>query len=159
MSRWSPRVTVACVVERDGRYLVVEEERGGPATLFNQPAGHLEPDESLLEAVRREVLEETAWRITPQAYLGLYCFRTASGLTFHSHGFIARPESRLDRALDRDILACHWLTLEEIETLERAGRLRSPLVLQRIQDAAAGRHYPLKVIHEINLPRRPHSGA
>ena len=51
MSRWSPRVTVACVVERDGRYLVVEEERGGPATLFNQPAGHLEPDESLLEAV------------------------------------------------------------------------------------------------------------
>ncbi|WP_355661551.1 NUDIX hydrolase [Halomonas salifodinae] len=148
MSRWSPRVTVACVVERDGRYLVVEEERGGPATLFNQPAGHLEPDESLLEAVRREVLEETAWRVTPLAYLGLYCFRTTSGLTFHSHGFIARAEARLDRALDGDILACHWLTRDELEALGREGRLRSPLVLQRIQDAAAGRHYPLDVIHE-----------
>ncbi|MDC8802495.1 NUDIX hydrolase [Halomonas pacifica] len=149
MSRWSPRVTVACVVERDGRYLMVEEERGGPATLFNQPAGHLEPDERLVEAVCREALEETAWRVTPRAYLGLYCFRTDSGLTFHSHGFVARAETRLERALDSDILACHWLTLDELEALDRDGRLRSPLVLRRIHDAAAGRHYPLGMIHDL----------
>ena len=85
MSRWQPYVTVACVVERAGAFLMVEEDRGGPATLFNQPAGHLEPDEQILDAALREVAEETAWRVGISDYLGMYVYRAPDGKTFHSH--------------------------------------------------------------------------
>ncbi|MEA2118179.1 NUDIX hydrolase [Halovibrio sp. HP20-50] len=140
--------TAACVIQQGERFLMVEEQRGGPKSVFNQPAGHVEPGESPVQAVVREVREETAWEIRLTAYLGLYVFHTPEGTTFHSHGFIAEPLNQLDLALDPDIVATHWLTLEQIRTLDQQSRLRSPLVLQRIEDALSGPIYPLAVIRE-----------
>ncbi|MFP4263632.1 MAG: NUDIX domain-containing protein [Halomonas sp.] len=148
MSRWHPYVTVACVVERAGAFLMVEEERGGPQTLFNQPAGHLEPGERIRDAVLREVEEETAWRVGISDYLGMYVYRAQDGKTFHSHAFLGMVLAHMGNDLDPAIHAVHWLTLEQIEALEGEGRLRSPLVLRRIRDALAGRFYPMDVIHE-----------
>ncbi|WP_136253859.1 NUDIX hydrolase [Onishia niordana] len=148
MSRWSPRVTVATVIERAGRFLMVEENRGGPHTLFNQPAGHLEPGEGIRAAAEREIREETAWHVGITDYLGLYVYHAPDGLTFHSHGFSGMALAHLGNDLDPDILAIHWLTLDELETLERAGRLRSPLVMRRIRDMKRGRTFPLDVIQE-----------
>ncbi|QFT84559.1 Phosphatase NudJ [Halomonas sp. THAF12] len=148
MSRWHPLVTVATVVERAGRFLIVEEDRGGPHTVFNQPAGHLEPDERIQDAALRELREETAWQVGLSDYLGIYVYRAPDGTTFHSHGFYGMALARLGNELDPAILATHWVTLEELEALERLGRLRSPLVLRRVRDALAGRFYPMDVIHE-----------
>lgn len=148
MSRWTPYVTVASVVERAGAFLMVEEERGGPATLFNQPAGHLEPGERIRDAALREVREETAWQVALPDYLGLYVYTSPEGLTFHSHGFSGMALAHLGSTIDPGIRAVHWLTLEEIEALERQGRLRSPLVMRRIRDALAGRFYSLDALHE-----------
>lgn len=141
------RATVACVIQRDGRFLMVEEDRGGPCTVFNQPAGHIEAGEGPLAAVRREVAEETAWEVTLDGYLGLYVFEL-NGLTFHSHGFVASPARFLGTPLDDDIHAAHWLTPDALKALDAAGRLRSPRVLPRMEDARSGRLFPLDVIHE-----------
>lgn len=148
MNRWQPFVTVACVVERAGAFLMVEENRGGPHTLFNQPAGHLEPGERIRDAALREVEEETAWRVGISDYLGMYVYPAPDGNTFHSHGFLGMALAHMGNDLDPAIHAVHWLTLEEIEALDREGRLRSPLVLRRIRDALAGRFFPMDVIHE-----------
>lgn len=148
MSRWTPYVTVASVVERAGAFLMVEEDRGGPETLFNQPAGHLEPNERIRDAAQREVQEETAWQVALPHYLGLYVYTSPKGLTFHSHSFSGMVLAHLGSALDPAILAVHWLTLEELEALEQADRLRSPLVMRRVRDTLAGRFYPLEAIHE-----------
>ncbi|WP_346797413.1 NUDIX hydrolase [Halomonas sp. Bachu 37] len=148
MTRFKPHVTVACVIEREGRFLVVEEDRGGPWTLFNQPAGHVEYGEGPIAAALREVVEETAWEIQLTGYLGLYVFQAGSDMTFHSHAFVARPETFLDTPLDPAIKATHWMTLDEIQALHSQSRVRSPLVLQRLVDSRAGRIFPLEVIHE-----------
>nr|WP_299380127.1 NUDIX domain-containing protein [uncultured Halomonas sp.] len=148
MKRWTPRVVVASVIERSGRYLMVEEDRGGPFSLFNQPAGHLEQGERLTEAAVRETREEAAWQVAITDYLGLYIHTTKEGLVFHSHGFVGLPLARLGNPLDTGILAAHWLTLDEIDDLNRAGRLRSPLVMKRLWDLRGGRVYPLDIIHE-----------
>ncbi|MGO1396360.1 MAG: NUDIX hydrolase [Halomonas sp.] len=140
--------TAACVIQRGEQFLMVEEQRGGPQSVFNQPAGHIEPGEGPIAAILREVQEETAWRVALTGYLGLYVFHTDNGKTFHSHGFIAEPQHQLNLALDPDITATHWLTLEQIHGLDQQARLRSPLVLQRIEDALSGRDYPLAVIRE-----------
>lgn len=140
--------TAACVIQQGERFLMVEEARGGSATVFNQPAGHIEPGEGPIAAILREVAEETAWQVTLTGYLGLYIFHTPKGQTFHSHGFIATPGRYLGTPLDDDITATHWLTLAEIRTLDADGRLRSPLVITRIEDALAERGYPLAVIRE-----------
>ena len=139
--------TAACVIQRDNRFLLVEEAKGGPFTVFNQPAGHVETGEGPMAAILREVQEETAWRVTLRGYLGLYVFHK-DGQTFHSHGFIAEPAEFLDTPLDTDIIATHWLTLAEIRALSAQQRLRSPLVLKRIEDAVSERCYPLSVIQE-----------
>ena len=148
MSRWQPFVTVSCVIERAGAFLMVEEDRGGPHTLFNQPAGHLEPGERIRDAAQRETAEETAWHVGITDYLGMYIFQAPDGLTFHSHAFFGMALAHLGSELDPAIHAVHWLTLEQLEALEREGRLRSPLVLRRIRDALAGRFYPMEVLHE-----------
>ncbi|HAA46010.1 MAG: NUDIX hydrolase [Halomonas sp. 54_146] len=142
------RSTAACVIQQGERYLLVEEQRGGPYSVFNQPAGHIEPGEGPMAAILREVQEETAWRVSLTGYLGLYVFHTDDGQTFHSHGFIAEPLNQLDLALDPDITATHWLTLAQIRALDQQARLRSPLVLKRIEDALSGLCYPLAVIRE-----------
>lgn len=149
MTRWQPFTTVATVIERAGRFLMVEERHGQGATLFTQPAGHLEPGETIHDGALREVREETAWEAEVTHYLGLYVFQAADGKTFHSHGFSAQAIHRLDSPLDPAIIAAHWLTLEEVERLDQQQRLRSPLVMRRIRDTLAGRFYPTDVIHEL----------
>jgi len=144
---WKPNVTVAAIVEHDGRFLLVEEdtERG---RLFNQPAGHLDPDESLLQAVVRETLEETAYVFEPAALLGVYQYRAdEEDLTYLRFAFIGKITAHEEgRALDRGIVRAVWLTVDEIR--HESGRHRSLLVLRCIEDYLAGRRYPLAVLRQ-----------
>ena len=141
---WKPDVTVAAIIERSGRFLLVEERIRGRLVL-NQPAGHLEDGEALLDAVIRETLEETAWQFTPEALLGIYQWRSARGhttlrfaFTGNVHGYDAA------RPLDPPIVTTHWLAREEIA--QRAARLRTPLVLRCVEDYLGGRRLPLHVL-------------
>jgi 8-oxo-dGTP pyrophosphatase MutT (NUDIX family) len=146
---WKPHVTVAAVVEREGRFLLVEEhtERG---LLFNQPAGHLESDESIVSAVARETLEETAWEFSPDHLIGVYRWRPAeSDITYLRFAFSGRLGAHhADRALDAGILRAVWLSPEEI----RAGRNRhrSPLVVRCMEDYLAGVRAPLDLLVDCN---------
>ena len=143
--QWKPNVTVAAVIERDGRYLLVEEETA-EGVRFNQPAGHLEDGESLVDAVAREALEETRYVFRPTALVGIYQWPRPQGdityLRFAFAGEIVGEEK--DRALDAGIIAPRWLTLDEVKA--SAPRHRSPLILQCIEDLAAGKSYPLELI-------------
>lgn len=146
----NPEITVAAVVVRDGRFLLVEE-RIGDRLVFNQPAGHLEDGETLLEAVVREAREETAWRFTPQALVGTYLWGapgdTRSFLRFAFCGDVDDHDPR--RPLDVGIVRAVWLSPEEIQAEER--RLRSPLVLRCIRDFLDGRRQPLEPVAALNL--------
>ena len=160
---WKPSVTVAAVVRRDdGRFLLVEEQTREGLRL-NQPAGHLEPGESLVEAVVRECLEETACRFTPTALLGVYQARIARAaqgtqpaedvvyLRFAFVGTVGVPEP--GRGLDEGIVRVLWLTPEEIRA--SADRHRSPLVLACLADHLAGRRLPLDGLHVDASLHRP----
>ena len=142
---WKPHVTVAAVIERDGRFLLVEEETDS-GICYNQPAGHLECCEALTDAVMREALEETAYHFVPQYLVGIYNWRNeAKDLTylrFTFGGEIAGHDAQ--RKLDEGIIAAHWLTLGEIRALE--SRHRSPMILRCIEDWMAGKRYPLDLI-------------
>jgi 8-oxo-dGTP pyrophosphatase MutT (NUDIX family) len=145
---WAPRATVACVVERGGRYLMVEErDKATGRMVFNQPAGHLEPGESLQQAALREALEETGWRIALTAVLGIALYTApASGVTYLRTTFAARPLERVGNAeLDPDIHAVHWLDHEAI--VAASARMRSPLALDAIERHRRGVRYPLDLIH------------
>ncbi len=142
---WKPNVTVAAVVEREGRFLLVEEETGrGP--LINQPAGHLDPGESQVHAVSREALEETAYAFTPTALLGVYQYQSAAdGVTYLRFAFTGEISGHdAARALDTGIIRAAWLTPAEIRI--EGARHRSPLVMRCIDDYLAGRRYPLAAI-------------
>jgi 8-oxo-dGTP pyrophosphatase MutT (NUDIX family) len=143
---WKPNVTVAAVIERDGRFLLVEEdtERG---RLLNQPAGHLDPGESLIEGVARETLEETAHSFTATALLGIYQYRhPAEGVTYLRFAFTGSLAGHdPGRRLDTGIVRALWLGPEEIR--RESARHRSPLVMRCIDDYLAGRSYPLAVLH------------
>ncbi|MBP0049160.1 NUDIX hydrolase [Marinobacterium sp. AK62] len=145
--RWTPHATVACIVEREGRFLLVEEMANGER-VYNQPAGHLEEGETFIDAARREALEETGWIVEPEALLGLYTYYApANGVTYHRFCFVARAIREVPNAkLDDGIIAAHWLTRDEIETLKP--RLRSKLVTDCIDDYLRGTRYPLDVIQE-----------
>jgi 8-oxo-dGTP pyrophosphatase MutT (NUDIX family) len=145
---WNSHITVACVVEQDGRFLLVEEQAGGGLVL-NQPAGHWEEGETLFEAAVRETLEETAWEVELTALLGIYAYKP----DHLDHGFLrlafaARP-LRHDprRALDEGIERAVWLSRGEL--VAEAGRHRSPMVLQGIDDYLAGRRHPLDLIAHL----------
>jgi 8-oxo-dGTP pyrophosphatase MutT (NUDIX family) len=145
---WKPDVTVAAIIERDSRFLLVEERIGG-RLVFNQPAGHLEDGESLPHAVVREVLEETAWHFTPSALVGVYLWRSARAHTTVRFAF-AGSVSNFDgtRTLDPPVLATHWLTREQISC--RREQLRTVLVTRCIDDYLAGRRLPLEAVaHEV----------
>ena len=146
--RWKPGVTVAVIAEQRGRFLMVEEHADGRIR-FNQPAGHLEDGESLLAAVRREVLEETAWQFEPQALVGIYRWRHPQNgktfLRFTFAGTLLVHES--GRSLDPDIEQVVWLSSAEIRA--RTGSLRSPLVLRSIDDYLAGRSWPLDILADL----------
>lgn len=147
--QWKPNVTVAAVIERGGRYLLVEETSDNPAdgpSVFNQPAGHVEAGEEIPGAARREVLEETGWQFTPENLVGTYYWTSpANGITYLRFCFTGSVTGHDPvRPLDRGILGTHWLTRAEIEQLGR--RLRSPLVLACIDDFEAGQSFPLHLI-------------
>jgi 8-oxo-dGTP pyrophosphatase MutT (NUDIX family) len=142
---WKPAVTVAAIIERGGRFLFVEEEADGRRVL-NQPAGHLDPGESLVAAVAREVHEETAHRFTPAALVGIYRWHYAPrDTTFLRFAFCgAVGEAEPGRALDPEILALHWLTPSELS--ERRAMHRSPLVERCVEDYLSGKRFPLEVL-------------
>ncbi len=144
MDVWKPSATVAAVIERDGRFLFVEEVSDGRRVL-NQPAGHLDPGESLMAACTREVLEETAHRFTPTSLVGVYRWHyAAKDVTFLRFCFAGELAGVDDgRALDKEIVALHWLTPAELEA--RSAQHRSPLVAQCVEDYLAGRRYPLEL--------------
>ena len=145
---WKPHVTVAAVLERDGKFLLVEEETN-EGIRFNQPAGHLECRESLIDAAIRETLEETAYSFIPRYLVGVYNWRSEAKdmtyLRFAFGGEVAGHDAQ--RELDQGIIAAHWLTLDEIYALE--SRHRSPLVLRCIDDWRAGKRYPLELIAHV----------
>jgi len=147
---WRPHVTVAAVIEREGRFLFVEEETEFGVRL-NQPAGHLEPGESLVDAVARETLEETRLRFVPNAVVGVYQWTRPDGaltyLRFAFSGKVTGEEP--DRALDEGILRTLWLSPEEVEAGGREGRLRSPMVLSCVRDWREGRRYSLDLIRHL----------
>lgn len=145
-----PHATVAAVVEQAGRFLLVRERADG-RVVYNQPAGHLDPGESLLMAVIRETREETAWEIRPTALVGLYTYHApANGVTYLRACFAADPVREYPgESLDADILAAEWKTLPEIEALAAAGSTRSPLVLQCVRDYLAGNRAALSLLHDF----------
>ncbi len=145
-NQWKPNVTVAAIIERGGKFMMIEEFSQGKL-VFNQPAGHLEEGESLLQAVEREVREETAWGFKPEKVIGLYMYPSpANDITYlrvcftgscHDH----KPELPLDDGIYR----VHWMTVEEIR--KNIGRLRCSMTLTCIDDYLAGNQFPLEYLH------------
>jgi len=148
-AQWKPNVTVAAVIERYGRFLLVEEET--PAGIcLNQPAGHLEHGESLVAACTRETLEESAWHFLPRQLVGIYLWPAAqAGFTYLRFAFcgeLGRHEA--ERILDQGILRALWLTPEEVQA--RRASHRSPLVEQCIADYLAGQRLPLAALRHYS---------
>ena len=146
---WKPNVTVAALIEREGRFLLVEEETDD-GLRFNQPAGHLDEGESLLAACAREALEETAWAFTPTALVGIYQWPRPQGdityLRFAFAGELGAHESA--RKLDTGILRAVWMAPDEIRAT--TDRHRSPLVAQCVDDYLAGRRFPLDLLRHYD---------
>lgn len=152
---WYPHKTVAVIVEHPQtdasqaaatrRFLMVEEQVNGQQ-VFNQPAGHLDPGETLFQAAAREALEETAWQVELTGFLGLYQYISPENNECYIRScFTARALAHHDElALDKDITAAHWMTLDEIRS--KGSQLRSPVVLKVLEDYCAGQLYPLSVI-------------
>ena len=145
MRPWIPHVTVATVIEDNGRFLLVEELKGGRAVL-NQPAGHLEPDESLIEAAIRGTLEETGYDVELTGVIGIYLYTAPSnGVTYQRVCFAGKPlHHDPERKLDHGIIGPQWLTRDEI--IEQKPRWRSELLLQCIDDYLAGDLHSLSLI-------------
>ncbi|WP_350015420.1 NUDIX hydrolase [Rhodanobacter sp. IGA1.0] len=145
---WRPHVTVACVVARGERYLMVEEEVAG-RLVYNQPAGHLDDHESLAAAALRETLEETGWTVELQHLIGVHQWRsTEHGDAVIRFSFAARAVSHdPDRPLDTDIRRALWLTRDEIAALGEC--LRSPMILHSIDLWLGGQRLPLEALSHL----------
>jgi 8-oxo-dGTP pyrophosphatase MutT (NUDIX family) len=141
-------VTVAAIVARDGKFLFVEESVGG-RTVLNQPAGHWEAGETLLDAVVRETLEETGWDVEPTALLGVYEYEPPElGYGFLRFAYFARPvKHHAQRALDPGIARALWLAPDELR--RESARHRSPMVQRCVDDALAGRQHPLALVGHL----------
>ena len=153
-TRWKPSATVAAIIEQDGRFLLVEEHTPEGLRL-NNPAGHLDPGESMQDGCAREALEETAHIFYPRAIVGVYMSRflrpardktPAQDVTYLRVAFCgALGALQADRALDKGIVRTLWLTADEVRA--SAARHRSPLVVRCMEDYLAGQRYPLAMIH------------
>jgi 8-oxo-dGTP pyrophosphatase MutT (NUDIX family) len=155
-SRWKPNVTVAAVIEQDGRFLLVEEHTADGLRL-NTPAGHLDPGESPAEGCAREALEETAHTFEPTALIGIYMARSRRAgneeddnspvdVTYMRFAFAGTLGPReAGRALDTGIVRTLWMSADEIRA--SVARHRSPLLLQCVEDYLAGRRFPLDLVH------------
>jgi 8-oxo-dGTP pyrophosphatase MutT (NUDIX family) len=143
-----PELTVAAVIERDGRFMFVEERIRGRLQI-NQPAGHVEPGETLLQAVCRETLEETAWNFLPESMVGVYLWSRGPGQrTFLRVAFAGTCHHHDEhRKLDTGIERVLWLGRDEL--LARTHQLRSPMVLRAVDDYLAGIRLPADLIREI----------
>jgi len=150
---WAPHVTVAVVVERAGKLLLVEEAIGSAPPVLNQPAGHLEAGESLIQAACRETLEETAWEVELTALIGVYQWQVPAGEQHAGEeylriAFAARPlVHHPQRPLDSGILKALWLSPEELQ--REHARHRSPLVWRIVADWRSGAHAPLALLHQL----------
>jgi len=143
----APHVTVATVVVRDGRLLQVIERIDG-REVINQPAGHLEPDETLQEAAVRETLEETGWTVRLTDFIGCYQWTAPDGEPYLRFAFAAEPLSHdPQRPLDTGIVSAAWMTPAEL--LAEPARLRSPLVWQVIADYLGGQRQPLSLVRAL----------
>ena len=154
MDRWKPSVTVAGIIENDGKYLLVEEHTPN-GLMFNNPAGHLDPNESPMRACVREVLEETAYHFTPTALVGIYLSRFLKQATvdtpaqditylrFAFTGVLGAHEA--NRALDDGIVRTLWMSIEEMQATQ--ARHRSRLLLRCAQDHARGQRFPLETVY------------
>ncbi|MBS1161533.1 MAG: hydrolase [Proteobacteria bacterium] len=142
---WKPHVTVAAVVQRDGKFLLVEEETD-LGLAFNQPAGHLEEGEALVDAVVREALEETAYHFKPTHLIGIYNWQhPTKGITYLRFAFGGELRGyEAGRPLDEGIIGARWLSLDEVRATQE--RHRSPLILRCIEDVLAGKSYPLDLL-------------
>ncbi len=149
-SVWRPRVTVACVIERDGTYLLVEELIHGQQRV-NQPAGHLEPGESLIDAAVRETQEETGWTVRPTGLIGVYQWVSPNSREQYVRFAFAAVAGQHDpaQALDAGILRALWLRPAEIDGVHH--QPRSPMVLRNIEDAQRRPPLPLDVLHAYPL--------
>lgn len=144
---WKPSVTVAAVMQRAGRFCLVEEEADG-RLVFNQPAGHWEPGETLLQACAREALEETAFSFQPTHLLGIYRWHYApNDVTFLRFAFLGEVLAETGGPLDPEIRRVVWLTPDEVRAA--SDRHRSPLVMACVDDCLAGRRYPLDSIRHF----------
>jgi 8-oxo-dGTP pyrophosphatase MutT (NUDIX family) len=146
---WKPSVTVAAIIERQGRFLLVEEETSDGIRL-NQPAGHLDPGESLQQAVVREAMEETAHEFMPSHLVGVYMSRylssrTGQDVTYLRFAFAGSAGAQHDQPLDHGILRTLWLSHDEL--LATREQHRSPLVLQCVEDYLRGQRAPLELLH------------
>jgi 8-oxo-dGTP pyrophosphatase MutT (NUDIX family) len=146
---WKPSVTVAAVIERDGQFLMVEEETS-EGVRFNQPAGHLDPNETLLQAVSRETMEEAAHEFTPTGLVGVYMSRylssrTRTEVTYLRFAFSGEVGARHDIPLDTGILRAVWMSYDEL--LATRARHRSDLVLQCVDDYLTGNRAPLSLLY------------
>lgn len=144
--QWKPNVTVAAVAMRDDRFLVVEENSNG-RIVINQPAGHLEKNETLIDAVKREVMEETAWKFEPESIVGLYMYTNRrEDITYLRVCFAGVCEQHFpDNKLDEGILRALWMTQEELKAMQ--DRMRSEMVMRCIDDYNSGKRYPLDILN------------
>ena len=147
-AQFKPNTTVAAIIELNGKFLLVEEvtERGNR---FNQPAGHLEYGESLIQAVIRETMEEAAYEFTPEALLGVYQWKHPhNDTTYLRFAFIGKVGVHYPlQELDDGIVQAVWMDIDEIR--DKAGLMRSPQVITCVEDYLAGKRFPLDVITDL----------
>ena len=146
LNYWAPHVTVAAIIHHEGKFLLVEENVNGK-TVINQPAGHLENNESLVDAVIRETLEETRWGFSPLYISGIYRWIHENGETYLRICFVGEViKEHTELKLDKGICNAIWLSENEVR---KQMNLRSPLVIKSIEDYLTGHSFPLDLIQNI----------